>query len=184
MAKDYLNQPYNEMRRKDRAKDDAWIKSFLRRAPFGVMATSYEEQPFTNTRQFVYDEARQAIYVHGAKKGRTFNNVQANPRVCFSVSEMGRLLPGKRAMNFSVEFSGVVIFGRAVLVTDPAEAKYCLQLLVDKYFPHLLPGADYEPATDTDLKVTAVFRIDIESWSGKEKKVEGNPPGAFYYGEK
>jgi len=34
----------------------------------------------------------------------------------------------------------------------------------------LRPGIDYEAVTDDDLKVTAVFRVDIEAWSGKEKK--------------
>jgi hypothetical protein len=52
---------------------------------------------------------------------------------------------------------------------------------MDKYFTQLKPGKDYRPIEPDDLKITAVFRIDIESWSGKEKKVEGDPPGAFYY---
>jgi uncharacterized protein len=56
------------------------------------------------------------------------------------------------------------------VVEDAEEAKRGLQLIMDKYFPVLRPGVDYEVATDDDLKVTAVFRVDIESWSGKEKK--------------
>jgi len=40
---------------------------------------------------------------------------------------------------------------------------------MDKHFPGLRPGVDYEAATDDDLKVTAVFRIDIEACSGKDK---------------
>ena len=176
MTKDYTQQPLNKIRRQDRAKDDAWIRAFLHHAPFGSMATVCDGQPFLVTRKFAYDEAKHAIYLHGAAKGRTYDNVQANERVCFSASEMGRLLPAKRAADFSVEFSGVVVFGRAAIVTDTAEAKHGLQLLMDKYFPNLRPGEDYEPATDTDLKITAVFRIDIESWSGKEKKVEADAP--------
>ena len=172
MTQDNTQQPFNRIRRQDRARDDAWIRAFLHRAPFGSMATVRDGQPFIVTRKFAYDEARHAIYLHGAAKGRAYDNVQADGRVCFSASEMGRLLPAQRAMNFSVEYSGVVVFGHAAIVTDTAEAKRGLQLIMDKYFPHLRPGEDYEPATDTDLKVTAVYRIDIESWSGKEKKVE------------
>ena len=183
MSKDYLEQPYNEMRRKDRARDDDWIKEFLHRAPFGVMAVSYKDQPFTNTRQYVYDEAANAIYMHGAKKGHTPAVIAANDRVCFSVSEMGRLIPADEAVEVSVEFAGVMVFGKAVVVDDEAEAIHALQLLMEKYFFHLQPGKDYRPAEPKDLKITAVFRIDIESWSGKEKKVEGDAPGAFYYDE-
>jgi nitroimidazol reductase NimA-like FMN-containing flavoprotein (pyridoxamine 5'-phosphate oxidase superfamily) len=181
MPKDDLAQPYNEMRRKDRAKDETWIKAFLHRAPFGVMAVSYQDQPFTNTRQYVYDEAAQAIYLHGAKKGHTPAVIAKNNRVCFSISEMGRLIPADEAVEVGVEFAGVMVFGRVVIVEDEAEAARALQLLMAKYFPQLQPGKDYRPVEPKDLKITAVFRIDIESWSGKEKKVEGVVPGAFYF---
>jgi nitroimidazol reductase NimA-like FMN-containing flavoprotein (pyridoxamine 5'-phosphate oxidase superfamily) len=123
--------------------------------------------------------------MHGARKGRTFTTVQTNDEpVCLNVSEMGRFLPGSRAMNFSVEYSGVVIFGRASVVDDADEAKRALQLIVDKHFPHLHPGQDYEPVSDDDLKVTAVIRIDIDRWSGKQKKAPDDFPGAFYEDEK
>jgi hypothetical protein len=161
-------RPFNEIRRQDRAKDEAWIKTFLHRTHFGSLATVCDGQPFIVARNHAYDEAAHAIYLHGAVKGRTYENVQAGGPVCFSVSEMGRLLPAKKAINFGVEYSGVVVFGRAVIVTDPAEAKHGLQLLLDKHFPHLQAGEDYEPITDASLKATAVFRIDIESWSGKQ----------------
>ena len=170
-----------KIRRHDRAKDESWIREFILRAPMGTMATVHEGQPFLVTRNFAYDPEAHAIYMHGAKKGRTIENVATNPRVCFNVSEMGRLLPDERAMEFGVEFAGVIAFGHIHLVTDTAEAKHGLQLLCDKYFPHLKPDVDYETTTETDLKVTAVFRIDIDSWSGKEKKVADDFPGAFYY---
>ena len=72
---------------------------------------------------------------------------------------------------FSSSRGGIrlVVFGRLTVVADPDEAKHGLQLLMDKHFPELRPGVDYEAATDDDLKVTAVFRVDIEAWSGKEK---------------
>ena len=183
MTKDYLDQPYTEIRRKDRAKDEAWIKTFLHRAPVGVMAISYQDQPFINTRLFVYDEAAHAIYTHGAKSGRTPATIVENNRVCFSVSEMGRLLPADEAVEVSVEFAGVVAFGKISIVDDKAEAKHALQLLMEKYFPHLKPGKDYRPTNEKDLKITAVFRIDIQSWSGKAKEAPPDFPGAFYYGE-
>ena len=183
MPKDYLSLPNNELRRKDRSKDDDWIKNFLRHAPVGVMATSYDGQPFLNTRLFVYDETANAIYMHGAKNGRTLANLMENDRVCFSVTEMGRLLPADEAVESGVEFGGVVLFGRVSLVEAEPEASHALQLLMDKYFPHLKPEKDYRPTSAGDLKITAVLRIDIESWSGKEKRVADDFPGAFYYGE-
>jgi nitroimidazol reductase NimA-like FMN-containing flavoprotein (pyridoxamine 5'-phosphate oxidase superfamily) len=174
-------EDYTEIRRKERGKDDAWIRDFLARAEFGNMATAQANQPFLVTRNFAYDEATHAIYMHGAKKGRTYDRAMEGPRVCFSSSESGRLLPGKRAMNFGTEFGGVVAFGLLDLVEDFDEAMLGLQLLCEKYFPHLKPDVDYETPNETDLKVTAVLRINIESWSGKERKAPDDFPGAFYF---
>lgn len=175
------NQEFTKIRRNERSKDSDWIVAFLARAEFGTLATIEGDQPFLVTRNFVYDEAAHAIYLHGARKGRTYNSASKAPRVCFSASQAGRLLPGQRAMNLGTEFSGAVAFGYLRVVADDVEAKHGLQLLCDKYFPHLKPDVDYEPTTDADLKVTAVLRIDIESWSGKEKLAPKDFQGAFYF---
>ena len=37
----------------------------------------------------------------------------------------------------------------------------------------------YRPSTDEELRRTAVYRIDIETWSGKQKEVAEDFPGAF-----
>jgi len=177
------DQTLNKIRRSDRAKDDAWIREFLLSGGMGTMATASNDQPFLVTRNFAYDSERHAIYMHGAKKGRTFDTVKTNKRVCFSVSQMGRLLPADEALEVGIEYAGVVLFGQVKIVEDAAEARRGLQMLMDKYFPHLKSGKDYKPITPEGLKITAVFRIDIESWSGKEKVVEDNFPGAFYFGE-
>ena len=177
-------EDYTEIRRKERGKGATWIMAFLARAEFGTMATARGDQPFMVTRNFAYDEDAHAFYMHGAKKGRTYESAREAPRVCFSASQAGRLLPAQRAMNLGTEFGGVVAFGRLHVVEDLDEAKHGLQLLCDKYFPHLKPDVDYETTTDTDLKVTTVLRIDIENWSGKERKAPDDFPGAFYFDDK
>jgi nitroimidazol reductase NimA-like FMN-containing flavoprotein (pyridoxamine 5'-phosphate oxidase superfamily) len=175
-------QNYNQVRRRDRAVyDETWIKDFLRRAPYCALATVHERQPFIHTNLFVYDEEANCIYFHTATTGRTRSNIESNGQVCLSVSEMGRLLPADTALEFSVEYSGVAVFGTVKIVTEEAEARRGLQLLLDKYFPHLRPAQDYRPVTGEELARTAVFRLEIESWSGKQKKVGPDFPGAFFY---
>jgi nitroimidazol reductase NimA-like FMN-containing flavoprotein (pyridoxamine 5'-phosphate oxidase superfamily) len=179
MAKEWA---INEVRRADRAvADEAWIEALLHRAPVGFLATVDGDQPFLNSNLFVYDAAAQVIYLHTAQRGRTQANVAAQEKVCFSVMEMGRLLPAATALEFSVEYAGVVVFGTAVIVQDAAEATHGLQLLLDKYAPHLTPGQDYRPPVPEELNRTAVYRIDITSWSGKKKEVASDFPGAYFY---
>jgi hypothetical protein len=160
-----------KIRRKDRAiTDDAWIAAFLQKANYGVFSTCKNGQPFTVARNFVYDPKKHVIYFHGARNGRTFGNVGDGTPVNLNVSEMGEWIVADRAMNFGVSYKGVVVFGNLTIVDDIDEARHGLQLLMDKHFPALRPDVDYEAATEDDLKVTAIFRIDIEAWSGKEKK--------------
>jgi MOSC domain-containing protein YiiM len=114
--------------------------------------------------------------------GRTRSNIEQEERVCFTIMEMGRLLPADEALEFSVEYAGVVIFGKAALVHDGEQAKAALQMLLDKYAPHLRRGVDYRPPIDEELKRTAVYRIAIESWSAKKKEV-ADFPTAYWYPE-
>ncbi len=181
MSRDYTTLPANQVRRSDRAVfDEAWITEMLAQAPIGTLATVNDGQPFINNNLFVYDSQNHAIYTHTARLGRTRSNVDGAERVCFSVSDMGRLLPADEALEFSVEYSGVVIFG-SVSVIEGTDAERALQLLLDKYFPHLQSGRDYRPITLEELKRTSVYQIDIESWSGKKKYEAPDFPGAFFY---
>lgn len=178
---DSRTTPPEEVRRRDRAKEDPWIRAFLRRAPTGVLATVRDGQPYLNSNLFVYDPGRHVIYIHTAQVGKTRANVEDDERVAFTAFEMGRLLPADEALEFSVEYDGVTAFGRGRIVEDAAEEEDALQQLLDKYAPHLRPGRDYRPITTEEVKRTSVFRVEIERWSGKQKKVEASFPGAFRY---
>ncbi|MCO5185969.1 MAG: pyridoxamine 5'-phosphate oxidase family protein [Anaerolineae bacterium] len=183
MTKDYTTLPATHMRRNDRAViDEAWIRAMLHGAAVGTLATAHNDQPFLNSNLFVYDEAAHAIYIHTAATGRTRSNIAHNPLVCFTVFEMGRLLPASVALEFSVEYSSVVVFGRSAIVEDEKEATHALQHLLDKYAPHLTAGEDYRPPVPEELKRTAVFKITIDDWIGKRKVVAADFPGAFGYG--
>ena len=174
--------PRSAVRRRDRGKDDEWAAAFLRRAAYGFLATVGEGgQPFLNSNLFVYDDTGggRRIYLHTHRTGRTRDNLAAAEKVAFSTVAMGRLLPAPEALEFSVEYAGVVAFGTGRVVEDRDEARTALQMLLDKYAPHLKPGVDYRPTTDDELRRTAVYRIDIETWSGKQKEAAADFPGAF-----
>jgi len=172
--------PRSALRRRDRGKDEPWIRGLLRASGMGFLATVDDEgQPFLNSNLFVFDEERHCLYLHTHRTGRTRDNVAAHDRVAFSVAAMGRLLPAPEALEFSVEYAGAVVFGKGTIVEDPEECRHGLRILLEKYAPHLRYGVDYRATTDDELKRTAVYRIDIEAWSGKQKEVAEDFPGAF-----
>jgi len=181
MAGDDAKKPVSEIRRRDRAQDEGWIRAFLQAGAWGTLATVSEGQPFINTNLYVYDEAAHAIYLHGARIGRTRSNIEAGGPACFNVSEMGRILPDDVALEFSVEYAGVTVFGLCTVVDDDDEAYRGLQMLMEKYAPQLQPDRDYRPASREDLDRTSVYRIDIEAWSGKMNEKDAGFPGAYWY---
>jgi nitroimidazol reductase NimA-like FMN-containing flavoprotein (pyridoxamine 5'-phosphate oxidase superfamily) len=171
-------------RRRDRSKDEDWIKGFLSSGEAAVMAGVLDGLPFCLPRIFVYDGNREAIYVHGAYGGATGRLMDQGDSgdgvpVALTVYEMGRLLPAQEALEFGVEYASVVLTGRAREVSDPEEAELGLRLLMEKYAPHLKPGEDYRPVAPEEVIRTSVLRIDIESWSGKEKTAPSDFPGAY-----
>jgi len=172
--------PRSAVRRRDREKDEAWIRSFLSAATWGYLATVGEDgQPYLNSNLFAFDEGRHCLWLHTNRTGRTRTNVDAHDRVTFSAGAMGRLLPAAEALEFSVEYASVVVFGTGRVVEDPAEATHGLRVLLEKYAPHLRYGVDYREVTPDELKRTAVYRVDIETWSGKQKEAAEEFPGAY-----
>jgi nitroimidazol reductase NimA-like FMN-containing flavoprotein (pyridoxamine 5'-phosphate oxidase superfamily) len=184
MPRDYAEEPRSRVRRRDRAvEDEVWIKAMLHKVPMAALATVQGDQPFINTNLFVYDEAANVIYMHTARLGRTQSNIEQQERVCFSIMEMGRLLPAETAFGFSVEYAGVTVFGTASVVASQDEGRHAMEMLVTKYASHLVYGQDYAPAADSELARTSIYRIEIEEWSGKKKEAPPDFPGAFLYGK-
>lgn len=148
------------------------------------MAAVLDGAPFCLPRIFAYDEARDSIYVHGAFGGATGKVLEqgggeAGAPIALTVFEMGRLLPADEALEFGVEYASVIVTGSAIEVGDADEAEHGLMLLMRKYAPHLEPEKDYRPIAPDELIRTSVVRIDIESWSGKEKAEAPDFPGAY-----
>lgn len=166
----YANKSRDDIRRKDYAvTDPQWIKSVLHRGRYGVLATTHERQPYATPINYVYREEDQTLYFHGAKVGRTRANIALNPQVCFNVAEMGDLIPGDRISSFGVDYNSVTVFGIARLVTDQDKILTVLLDLMLKYFPEHKPGVDYPLPEPDELKRTAVYAIQIESWTAKKQ---------------
>lgn len=170
-------------RRRDRAGDDAFIHAALAALPWGTLAVAAgSESPHVNSNLFVHRSDPERIYLHTARTGALADAVRAagaaGAAATFSASTMGRMLPAPEALEFSVEYAGVSAVGRVREVADPAEAEAALQGLLDRYAPHLRPGRDYRSIVPEELRRTAVYRLDVEAWSGKQKVV-GEHEGAF-----
>jgi nitroimidazol reductase NimA-like FMN-containing flavoprotein (pyridoxamine 5'-phosphate oxidase superfamily) len=169
MPRDYKNiSPTAFQRLPEYKRRDAWICSFLRQASVGHIASARDGQPFLNPTTFWFDEDNHQIIFHSNVTGRIRSNIEDNPQVCFEASELGKLLPSNIALEFSLQYRSVIVFGRAHLIEDAEAARRALYGLIHKYFPSLTAGKEFREITDRELKRTSVYAIQIEEWSGKE----------------
>lgn len=170
MSKNYSLDatPPNEQRIPEHVRDDDWIRSFLTRARIGHIATLWEGQPFITPSTFWFDEERNEIIFHSNIVGRVRANIEHHEQVCFEASESGDFLPSNVALEFSVQFAGVVVFGKASVIEEREAKRKALYGLIGKYHPEMEAGKEYRPIMDEELARTSVYAIKIESWSGKK----------------
>ena len=186
MPKDYSldNTPVNKQRLPEHACGDDWIVEFLNRAQVGHIATRWDEQPFITPTLFWYDPRKHEIYFHSNISGRVRANAERHPEVCFEASQAGKLLPSNIALEFGMQYESALAFGKIRILEDDEERLRGLYGLIEKYFPGMVPGEQYRPITEGELKRTSVYAIKVESWSGKrnwkdqaEQSVEWAPLG-------
>ena len=173
MPRDYISQPPAAFQRRPHlTQNDDWIRAYLKTAQIGHIATSIDGQPFINPTTFWYDEINHQIIFHSNVAGRVRSNIESNPKVSLEASELGRFLPSNVALEFSLQFRSVIVYGSARIVSDPAEARRLLYGLIAKYFPAMTAGKEYREITDKEIRATSIYAIQIESWTGKDNWVE------------
>jgi nitroimidazol reductase NimA-like FMN-containing flavoprotein (pyridoxamine 5'-phosphate oxidase superfamily) len=134
----------------------------LREALVGCLATvGSDGSPYITPLHFVYHQGK--IYFHCAFKGRKRDHIKANPRVCFEVHELVKIVQGQRACDFGTRYRSVLVFGRARSLPDGDEKVAVLIALAEKY----TGGQAVEPPTPKRAKGTEVIEITIEEMTGK-----------------
>ena len=157
------NLPTAHQRRPEYARDDDWMRDFLRRGQIAHIASVRDNQPFITPSTYFYDEANQRIIFHSNIAGRIRSNIEQHPQVCVEVSELGKLLPSNVALEFSLQYRSAVVFGAASVIEDEQEKREVLHKLIAKYFDKMESGKDYRPATKKELDRTSVYEVRIES---------------------
>jgi nitroimidazol reductase NimA-like FMN-containing flavoprotein (pyridoxamine 5'-phosphate oxidase superfamily) len=133
------------------------------KASFGIMATvDCDGIPYAVPLNFVRDG--DILYFHGALEGHKIDNLKERPNVCITfVGDVS--FPEK---HFTTIFESAIIFGKAEEVTDDTEKTHGLTLICERFIPKNMNAFNYE--IDKQLKATAVWKIKIETISGKQRK--------------
>ncbi len=154
---------FRPMRRSKQALGEEEIDEILSRGSAGTLAVLGDGGwPYAVPLSYVYHNGH--IYVHCAKSGHKLDAIRACDKVSFSVIDQNMIVPAE----FTTYYRSALIFGRARVVSDPAEVMAAMQALSAKYSPR-----ESEDTHRIEKKVSGaaglcVVAIDIEHRSGKQ----------------
>ena len=129
-----------------------------------------EGVPYVIPLSYHYDvESPESIYLHGSIRSRAMQNLASGEPVCVTVTLTDGLVYSRKAMNHSMNYRSVVLFGKGREVTDEREKFDLFDSMVQRYFPGRMVGEDYNIPPSADLGVTALVEVTIEEWNGKRR---------------
>jgi nitroimidazol reductase NimA-like FMN-containing flavoprotein (pyridoxamine 5'-phosphate oxidase superfamily) len=105
------------------------------------------------------------LYIHGSVASRMLRTVGSGIDVSVAVTLLDGLVLARSAFHHSMNYRSVVVFGKATVISEPAEKREALRLFTE----HIAPGRwrDVRPPTEKELQVTAVLRLSLAEASAK-----------------
>ena len=154
---------FRPMRRnKQQLSEEETIK-ILNEATNGVLALDGDNgYTYAVPLSFAYADGK--IYFHAALSGHKLDAIKNNDKVSFCVVAQDKVIEE----TFTTHFKSAIAFGRIRIVedNDDPEKLHGLNLLADKYSPHV-DAEKREKVISSSIKALAVMVIDIEHLTGK-----------------
>ena len=155
------------MRRSDRAvTDPARLIEILDQCKILRLAMQDEDGLYIVPLNFGYtrDGERLSFYIHSAKEGRKVSAMAAGCEVAFEADCRFQLQEAELACKYSCAYASLIGTGHARPVEDPAEKALGLSAIMKHQ-----TGQDFT-FTEAQTEPVAVFRIDVQQMTGKEKQ--------------
>jgi uncharacterized protein len=152
------------MRRTDKEiTDQTLISQIIEKAQICRLGLAQDNTPYVLPVSFGFDG--KAIYFHTAKEGRKIDFMAANDRVCVEFEHGVQLIQDDaNPCKWSFSFQSVIGYGTVRELTDLSEKMAGLNQMMKHY-----SGRKW-PFTRDDLETIRVWRIAIESLTGKQSK--------------
>ena len=152
------------MRRTDKEiQDQTLISQVIENAQICRLGLAKNNIPYILPVSFGYDGT--GIYFHTAKEGRKIDFMTANNRVCFEFEHGVQLIRhDSNPCKWTFSFQSVIGYGTVRELTELAERTAGLNQVMQHY-----AGRAW-PFTAEDIEAIRVWRIAIESLTGKQSK--------------
>ncbi|MFO7654036.1 MAG: pyridoxamine 5'-phosphate oxidase family protein [Candidatus Krumholzibacteriia bacterium] len=160
------------MRRQDREiRDLGQLHAVLAAARVCRLGLNDGEWPYVVPVSFGWEPGR--IFFHGALTGHKQDLLERDPRVCCEFEADVRLVTDpERACRWTFAYRSVIARGRAERLTDAAAVRHGLGCIMRQY-----SGGSWS-FPDEQLERVVVWRVDLETITGKESLQKPPPPAS------
>jgi nitroimidazol reductase NimA-like FMN-containing flavoprotein (pyridoxamine 5'-phosphate oxidase superfamily) len=112
-----------------------------------------------------YGRRGDELLLHGAVGNHVLRAAASGAEICVTVTLLDGLVLARSVMHHSLNYRSVVLFGRAVEISEPREKEAALAAIVE----HMLPGRtqDARSPSDEELRATRVVTLPIDEVSAK-----------------
>ncbi|NCF14577.1 MAG: pyridoxamine 5'-phosphate oxidase family protein [Gammaproteobacteria bacterium] len=113
----------------------------------------------------LYGREGETLFLHGARKARVIRLLESTETACANVTLLDGLVYARSAFESSMNFRSATVFGKARLVEGTDDKTHALRVISEC----TMPGrwAELRDSLDTEIKMTGVIALDIESASAK-----------------
>jgi len=153
------------VRRADKAISRSEAEELLGRAALAHFGTvGADGAPYVVPNLFVYAAGEIQLHTTSAA-GHFRRNVEANPRICVEIAEMGQVFPyGRFECDTTVSYASVIAVGTIRVEPDAAEKARFFDRFLAKYAD---PGWTRPKSFYPRLGEVTVYRIALEQITGK-----------------
>ena len=155
----------NNVRRQDRLLEKESAYDLLRAGEYGILSMVGEnDESYAIPVNYAWD-GENAIYIHCAPQGRKLRYLALHPQVSFCIVGQTHVVSHK----FTTGYKSIILAGHARTGLPAEERMQALRLILEKYAPNdMETGLKY---AEKSFHRTEIIRIDLESMSGKCKRV-------------
>lgn len=112
-----------------------------------------------------YARRGDTLYIHGSQASRMLRALREGVEACVTVTLLDGMVMARSAFHHSMNYRSVVIFGKAIVVSDEAEKINALKAFTE----HIIPNrwSEVRPPTAKELKATLVLSLPLTEASAK-----------------
>jgi nitroimidazol reductase NimA-like FMN-containing flavoprotein (pyridoxamine 5'-phosphate oxidase superfamily) len=159
------------MRRKDREIATVEKKlEIIEKNKVCRIALSQNDFPYIVPLNYGYSfkEGVLTLYFHSSAEGKKMDIIKENNNACFEIDCDNKLIEGGSPCSYSYSFKSIIGFGKIIMLNSAAEKVNGL----NEIMKHQTGQAAAYNFEENMLKNTAVYKIIVEEFTGKQRGIE------------